>query len=328
MLGEIRNPAVGYNKPLQSLNQNIKNIKSEGCLEDGDSFCPENVSTTSAGAVHTAHVQDLSAEIESQRIKLEKVGISFSDPENTLPEKERLALMERMELTASHVSESRRPKISVTIKPRDDIKLLASGRYFPKDKHLEIYVYENNGNKRPIGKLMGTAAHEYGHAISDGMKIDNPMDFDDPFYSLMVDPQGRSLNDRAIALENKVKLQGQIPDDPINEENIYDRFDPYVVSHKWTTETGQVQEKYSRKNARENFAESFKEYVSRPVVFRNKLKKMEEYLATQGPGTEKYNKNEYEYVKESFSIMEDVYNYFKNQVFDGYEFTTPQKKKK
>jgi hypothetical protein len=324
MLGEIKKSGLTYSKPLQNINFGKENSVFS---EDADSF-----TQTSTGKDENIKLMDnlksqtlkesteLNWEVKEELVNLEKLGVKCSEPDKILTNKERLQIMKSMQYVMSKIPDNVRPKeLSVTIKPRDDIKGTATGRYFPKDKHLEIYVYDNNGVKRSVGKLLSTAAHEYGHSVSDSMKHDNPQDFNDPFYALMSDSQGRNLTDRSIELENKTKLQGHMPDDPINEDTVYDRFDPYVLSHKWETERG-TQEKYARKNPREHFAESFKDYIIRPKSFKSKIEQMEEYLETNGTGTEKYNKEEYDYVSESLDIMKNIYGYFKTQVFNGYEF--------
>lgn len=330
MLGEIRSSSLTYNKTLQNnsgkeslyYSENVDTFTQTSVNKDENMALMENLKSMSMEAT------ELNWEVKEELIKLEKLGITCSEPDKILTNKERLEIMKAMQYVMSKIPESARPKrLSVTIKTKDDIKGTAAGRYFPKDKHLEIYVYNTKGEKRPVGKLLSTAAHEYGHAISDAMKPDNPMDFNEPFYALMTDSNGNNLTDRSIELENKARQQGHIPDDPVNEDNIYDRFDPYVSSHKWSKE-GIPQEKYARKNPREHFAESFKEYVIRPKAFRYKMNYMEEYIATQGPGSEKYNKEEYDYVSESLSIMKDVYSYFQTQVFEGYEFKGKPKKTK
>jgi len=186
----------------------------------------------------------------------------------------------------------------------------ALGIYHNQSDCIEIFKYDPGGKEIPPEKMGRTAVHEYGHAVSDtNEQVENPL-------APMVDSRGKSITERAKELEEKATGEGHRPGSPDEDNPLYDRYDPYVESHPLLDAEGKVAvKKYARENKDEHYAETFQEYVSNPSRFRSKMEEMEEIL-----GNTAKNTPEYEYLRESLDIMKESYNYFKNNIFGGYEF--------
>jgi len=197
------------------------------------------------------------------------------------------------------------------------------GVYKNKTNTIQISTFDIEG-KNPLTReqIMDTAAHEYGHAVADTNVPDKSGGGD--VYKRMTDSKGRDITDRANTLEQNAAKNNHKPGDievrPDRvhdlEQTTYDKHDPYVRSHAYRDLKGQVQEKYARESADEHYAETFKEYTRNPERFRSETAEMGEKLKTLTPGTE-----EYKYLKESLDIRKESYDYFKNNIFNGKEFS-------
>ena len=264
--------------------------------------------------------------VYNQRKKLSDLGIRWSDPNNSLTGKEEVELMKSLEGAASRVSPDKRPKdlpVNITERatmggamgtPGYDVE----GVYNIKTNDISISRLNGKGEKHSMESLKDTVVHEYGHAVADTNKPDQKAEgyVKPDMMRNITDDKGRNISDRAKALEKEAKAQGHNPDDPGADNTLYDKFDPYVRSHGLKDEKGNItDEKYARTHPDEHYAETFNEYVRHPDRFKGKMNATAEELKKHKEGTPEYN-----YLKESLDIQHQSYNYFKNNIFGGYEF--------
>lgn len=101
-------------------------------------------------------------------------------------------------------------------------------------------------------------------------------------------------------MERRCKGKGYDPDNIADDATgtVWDRCDAYVSPITWMKD-GAKAEKYSRKNFKEHFAETFREYIAYPRRFKDKIASMEKELKTLAPDSE-----EAKYVSGSIDIME------------------------
>jgi hypothetical protein len=281
-----------------------KNLKNP---EQVDSYKPGEISPTTT---------TINPELLSQKNRLAEMGIKFSCPSNLMTDQEQMQLMKGMEAVVAKMPEEKRPvNLPLSVEAKDP-NGKAAGRYSPMLKDIVIYRFTKTDKPFPLQTMILTSVHEYGHATHDELlKPDVP---GGSYYPPILDSKGRDLTVRADTLEGDAKAKGHDPDNIADDAagTVWDRCDAYVESHPWMKD-GAKAEKYSRKNFKEHFAETFREYIAYPQRFKDKIASMEKELKTLAPDSE-----EAKYVSESIDIMKESYNYYKDQIFNGYEFPT------
>ena len=154
--------------------------------------------------------------------------------------------------------------------------------------------------------MKGTLSHEYGHAVADAIVPDENGFIEEASVTAH---EGTKLYDHIMCLESAVTGAG------LKKKNsVFTRFDPFVDENMYKSERNR-EDKYAGKDSSEYYAETFKAYTHHPEAFRNKIIEMETSLKSLKPDTK-----EYVYVQTSLFALKESYNYFKREVFDGYEF--------
>ena len=255
-------------------------------------------------------------EMTGYKNKLAEQGINWSDPGNLIKDDEELALMKRLSNVSSNIEPSKRPKIDVIFKDRSEIENCA-GLYTPDENKIEMFKNLNKEEETSFSLKESTLIHEYGHAVADKLndRKDGSESDDNSRYMAMYDSKGRSIKTKAESVENFAKQYGHKPDTTAETDNFFDKNDPYVESHMYMNSDG-LQEKYARADENEMFAETFTEYAMNPERFRGKMNEMnniKENSASLPSGKSHY-------INRSAEVMNDSYNFMKNNVFNGKEF--------
>ncbi|MEQ8223649.1 MAG: hypothetical protein ABRQ37_15155 [Candidatus Eremiobacterota bacterium] len=278
------------------------------------SKAPEQIDTYKPGEV-TPPPGTINPELIAGKTRLAEMGIKFSCPSNLMTDQDQLQLMKGLEAVVAKMPKEKRPaNLPLSVEAKDP-NGRAAGRYSPMLKDIVIYRFTKTDKPFPVQTMILTSVHEYGHATHDALKPD--VEGESP-YPPILDSKGRDITVRADTLEADATAKGHDPDNIADDATgtVWDRCDAYVESHPWMKD-GAKAEKYSRKNFKEHFAETFREYIAYPQRFKDKIASMEKELKTLAPDSE-----EAKYVSESIDIMKESYNYYKEQIFNGYEFPT------
>ncbi|MEQ8170837.1 MAG: hypothetical protein ABRQ38_18255 [Candidatus Eremiobacterota bacterium] len=293
--------------------QGAKSISLSGSQKK-ISKAPEQIDTYKAGEV-APPPPSINPELITGKSRLAEMGIKFSCPSELMTEQDQLQLMKGLEAVVAKMPEDKRPvNLPLYVKAKDP-NGKAAGRYSPALKDIVIYRFTKTDKPFPVQTMILTSIHEYGHATHDALKPD--LEGESP-YPPILDSKGRNITVRADTLEADATAKGHDPDNIADDTTgtVWDRCDAYVESHPWMKD-GAKAEKYSRKNFKEHFAETFREYIAYPKRFKDKIASMERELQTLPPDSE-----EAKYVSESIDIMKESYNYYKTQIFNGHEFPT------
>jgi len=278
------------------------------------SKAPEQIDTYKPGEV-TPPPATINPELIAGKTRLAEMGIKFSCPSELMTDQDQLQLMKGLEAVVAKMPKEKRPvNLPLSVEAKDP-NGRAAGRYSPMLKDIVIYRFTKTDKPFPVQTMILTSVHEYGHATHDALKPD--VEGESP-YPPILDSKGRDITVRADTLEADAKAKGHDPDNIADDATgtVWDRCDAYVESHPWMKD-GEKAEKYARKNFKEHFAETFREYIAYPQRFKDKIASMEKELKTLAPDSE-----EAKYVSESIDIMKESYNYYKEQIFNGYEFPT------
>ena len=256
-------------------------------------------------AVHPGFIEE--------KERLSALGIKWTNNRNTMSISDEMKVMKTLEKAASKVVPGKRTRITAGIlEPQGKSNDGDGGGYNYALNSIVIYQ-SMSGENFTMDQLKDFILHEYGHAVSDTDRVDEK---GAPVINLMTDSRGEDLTEKAVALEEKAIKEGQNPRDVNDTDSIFDKYDPYVKSHPIIDDEGIiVEEKYARRSASENNAETFAEYVNHPGRFRGKIKAMGEEMSHYEPQT-----MEYSYLSASHEIISGYYDYFKNNIFCGYEF--------